>query len=287
MKNPFLVIGLSPEVLKGLNDKEIQELVGTVYRALQKMYHPDGLRPNAKKNRELTEAREKLDYEKNRDEYLSFKEAFLKPGFHKRRIEELEKELKFAQEKLEQCSARVSEHVTRELYEIAGKGNLPLDVISMREVALDIGDVVRSLNSGSVNTFRRAPKNQLLVDAQGNLSRSFGQEIVSVPATKLIGCIGENEQALFRDILRDIAKERSDRLGIGGDVYEPAYRQAKARIQRQYSIEDFIRFSFLMTPFLTRRAYIFSITILEEEAPIINFEGQTLSELSKIATAAQ
>lgn len=283
MKNPFQVIGVSPEALKGLNDKEIQEVIGSTYRALQKIYHPEGSRPNEKKNRELTEAREALDMEKNREQYLNFKDAFLRPGLNKRRIEELEGELALCNKQIERYSARVGEYVTRIICESMGKDKLPMDVTALRSISLTIGDVVKSMNLRAVNTFRRQGKCSIEIDGNGNIGRGDGKNITPVPSTKLFGCIQEKEQELFREIYKGLMKKRIEKIGIG--AFDATMFQERVPIRKTCSLEEFMKFSYLVSPFITRRAYLFSITVSEDKDPTVNFEGQLLSEPGSFLTA--
>lgn len=283
MKNPFQVIGVSPETLKGLNDKEIQEVIGSTYRALQKIYHPEGSRPNEKKNRELTAAREALDMEKNREQYLRLKETFLRPGLNKRRIEELESELADCAKQIERYSTRVGEYVTRIICESMGKEKLPMDVTALCSTTLIIGDVVKSMNLRASNTFMRQGKCSIEIDGNGNISRGDGKIVTKIPSTKLFGCIQEKEQDLFREIYKSLMRERISKVGIGAS--ETAIFQSKIPIRKGCSIEEFMKFSCLVSPFITRRAYLFSITVCEDKDPIVNFEGQLLSELKSFLAA--
>ena len=41
MKNPFAILGISPEMCSRLGDEDLFVLVRSAYRALQTIYHPD------------------------------------------------------------------------------------------------------------------------------------------------------------------------------------------------------------------------------------------------------
>ena len=59
-KNPFDVFGLSPEAVSRLGEKDLFALLRSMYRSLQKVYHPDcatgrGATNEVKSNQSATE----------------------------------------------------------------------------------------------------------------------------------------------------------------------------------------------------------------------------------------
>ena len=86
MKNPFELLGLSPEIVRFLDGKELFSLVRASYRALLMIYHPDRAplqddllqRQKTKKVAELNLAYEKLNLDRNPESLQHFKELYVR-----------------------------------------------------------------------------------------------------------------------------------------------------------------------------------------------------------------
>ncbi len=76
MKNPFALLGISPEMCSRLGDEDLFVLVRSAYRALQTIYHPD--RGGAhKKAIEVNLAFEMLDYRRDQERFAAYKERYV------------------------------------------------------------------------------------------------------------------------------------------------------------------------------------------------------------------
>lgn len=74
--NPFEVLGLSPQIVKELDEEALYKLIKSVYRTLQLIYHPDkGGR--AEKALELNLAFEALNLEKNPETFKKYRKAYI------------------------------------------------------------------------------------------------------------------------------------------------------------------------------------------------------------------
>jgi hypothetical protein len=86
MKNPFELLGLSPEIVRTLEGKELFALIRSSYRALIMIYHPDraplGDEPlKAARNRRVAElnlAFEKLNHDRDPESVRRFKELYVR-----------------------------------------------------------------------------------------------------------------------------------------------------------------------------------------------------------------
>lgn len=74
--NPFEVLGLSPQIVKELDEENLFKLVKTVYRTLQMIYHPDrgGC---TEKALEINLAFEALNLEKNPESFKKFRKLYI------------------------------------------------------------------------------------------------------------------------------------------------------------------------------------------------------------------
>ena len=100
-KNPFEILGITPELVKKLDNEQLFKLVQSNYRFLQKIYHPDiyGNRPGAKRAQamatKLNKAFEKLDARKDDESFLNHREQYelrLKRGLRKQ-IDDKDREM--------------------------------------------------------------------------------------------------------------------------------------------------------------------------------------------------
>ncbi len=74
--NPFEILGLSPQIVKELDEENLYKLVKSVYRTLQMIYHPDkgGC---AEKALEINLAFEALNLEKNPEGFRKFRKLYI------------------------------------------------------------------------------------------------------------------------------------------------------------------------------------------------------------------
>lgn len=98
IKNPFEIFGLSPQIVKELDEENLFKLVKAIYRVFQHVYHPDkGGDP--KKALEINLAFESINLEKNPENFKSYRKTYIKRLSRKTLQSELE-ELKTQNRKL-------------------------------------------------------------------------------------------------------------------------------------------------------------------------------------------
>ncbi|MDQ7838527.1 MAG: hypothetical protein RDU59_08545 [Thermodesulfobacteriota bacterium] len=86
MKNPFAILGITPQIVARMDDEALYNLVRACYRALQQAHHPDKLRRQTESARrksteraaEINLAYEKLNWAKDPNLFLLHKERYLK-----------------------------------------------------------------------------------------------------------------------------------------------------------------------------------------------------------------
>jgi len=76
-KNPFEIFGLSPQIVKKLDEEILFKLIKAIYRVFQFAYHPDR-GGDSKKALEINLAFEKINLEKNPESFKSYRNKYIK-----------------------------------------------------------------------------------------------------------------------------------------------------------------------------------------------------------------
>jgi hypothetical protein len=279
-RNPFQILGLSPDALKGRKDDEIQELVNAMYRTLQKFYHPEGTRPNEEKYRELVDVRDVLDIVKNREGFLVAKKSFLNAVPYRKKVEEMESRIAEAENLLARSSGRVVEHVMRSIFAHVKSEENPRDITSLRCVTIELADVVAHMNRGFDRSFEsKKTMNILELDSEGRVTRIMNGEKVKQPETILIGCVSHEDQPLFKAVYYDLMKQSRVNLAIESGSISPKRGGEKIPVRRSCPLDEAMKFMPLLRPFLSKYSYLFSASISAERGIVINFEGQPVNKL--------
>jgi len=74
-KNPFKILGLDPDIIRGLNDQEIDLLIKANYKTLMQIYHPD---KNLKKAKTLTSKTAALNWARDELANKQIRESYQK-----------------------------------------------------------------------------------------------------------------------------------------------------------------------------------------------------------------
>ncbi len=77
-RNPFEILGLSPRIVKELDEESLFRLVKACYRALQQVHHPDLSSGSGEKALELNLAFEALNLPKNPESFRKYRQAYIK-----------------------------------------------------------------------------------------------------------------------------------------------------------------------------------------------------------------
>jgi len=97
-KNPFEIFGLSPKIVKELDEEVLFKLIKSIYRVFQLTYHPDK-GGDSKKALEINLAFESLNLEKNPESFRNYRKKYIERLSRKTLQKEIE-ELKAQNRKL-------------------------------------------------------------------------------------------------------------------------------------------------------------------------------------------
>ncbi|MBW1710772.1 MAG: J domain-containing protein [Deltaproteobacteria bacterium] len=131
-KNPFEIFGLTPEMVYRMEERDIFSLVKTIYRQLQKVYHPDlnALRDkkarvrDASRATEVNLAFEKLNLDKDSDSFRHYHKLYAarrNKGLRKK-INTLRKDLSEVEKRQEDLANNFMEYLLKVLDRKDGNG---------------------------------------------------------------------------------------------------------------------------------------------------------------------
>ncbi|QJA05433.1 J domain-containing protein [Thermosulfurimonas marina] len=165
-KNPFEVLGLSPRIVKELDEESLFRLVKACYRTLQQVYHPDLSSGSGEKALEINLAFEALNLRKNPESFRHWRRAYLRRLSRKtlqRRLEELHLQLGRNERERE----NLAETFWQSLLSRARQGHL-LSPPPQR-LRLKIYDIGLQYRLPYPVFGRRAPFKEFLFDEKGRL----------------------------------------------------------------------------------------------------------------------
>jgi hypothetical protein len=188
MKNPFAILGISPEMCSRLGDEDLFVLVRSAYRALQTIYHPDR-GGSHKKAIEVNLSFEMLDYRKDQERFAAYKERYVRRLYRttRGRAQELAAQLEQQQKARHQTALHYYEYIlnglgcTEHRHSIAALASM---TIGLYDLALQ-KNLPRALPGAGTNY------KKIRIDKQG---RSFVKEVGSVrfyerKSTRMLGTI--------------------------------------------------------------------------------------------------
>ena len=270
-KNPFEIFGLTPELTAELGDKDLFSLVKTVYRSLQKVYHPDPNRAKGKaaaagyeaKALELNLAFEKLNLDKNSESFKAFKKAYVgrrSKGMRKK-VAELESEIKGLHNRHESLADSYMAYLLRSLPWQMEPGEEPgRGPVAPAGLKLGLNDVAINHNIRSMSWNLGSNYKELVFDPLGSLlykpvgrSKPYPVNFICI-----LGSIDSRELDLVPLLDRVEPREGffkspalDSRYGIDG---------APLQVLNTISLEKFKKHCLpLLSPNLTERAFLFSI----------------------------
>lgn len=194
-KNPFEVLGITPEMARSLNEEDLFKLVKSNYRLLQRVYHPDVQRPHLRPSRRLKEraiqinlSYEKLDMERNPESFSEQRRLYigrLKGGMRKM-VRDLEEQVRHQGRHSEAVRTSFMEYILANL-------DHKLTVLKLRSCRLGLNDVALGYNyrSSSWNIGRNYKEMEF--DDEGNLFlRPPGRGQFAFTSTiRLVGTVEE------------------------------------------------------------------------------------------------
>lgn len=273
--NPFIVLGLNPQVLRSLNDEQIAGLVKSQYRALQMIYHPDSPAGSEKKSRELNESYSLLE---NPETYQLFKDKFLKPtqkGIKERNLEAA----------VEKANI-ISDKAISTLLDYVSRANDKNSVYNIAPCTLTMLDSVSQSNISALTKIihKDCYKNlfyELRLKRNGQIERKKGKTIVELPEKRLIGAISPEtirEYGSIPNVLRvaqDIVTPDDVRVrNFFKQNRLPNRREEIRYASPRISMQEFKRLAPLLTPIVEEGSCLISLNTKEE--PAFEIDGQVI-----------
>lgn len=262
MKNPFAVLGITPQIAARLDNEALYNLVKASYRALQQAHHPDKLRKQTetaqRKSTELaTEinlAYEKLNWIKDPRSFLLHKERYSKT------LQRREKTLRKLQAELEAVMNKQKE-LANSFWQYLGNDVYPVPYLKMPAgVTLGIIDVAMRQNVRYQGWTPGLGYKEIKFDENGQMHYRLSRQkkFSAVNFIKLIGTVAKDKIDI------DALLEKKP---LKGTLYIPNQSPVKRTTSRKYLeiLNTITIFEFkwhclpFLRPNLVEGHYLFSI----------------------------
>lgn len=205
--NPFEIFGLTPQLIKEMDDETLFKVIKTIYRTLQMLYHPDrGGDP--RKSLELNLAFEAINYEKNPQGFQHYKKAYLQRLSRKTLRKELE-DLKEGYRKLTYLYELLKERFW--LYLESDHHYLKSLYREGFVLKVKLLDVISQINFGSMVSFKKQKKffTELVLGPEIILKKAGGREKYQIlKQYKFLGAIKREHFAPWAIMERDLREEK-------------------------------------------------------------------------------
>jgi hypothetical protein len=281
-RNPFEVLGLTPELVGELSEKELRVVLKAMYRTLQKTFHPDvsgpprgkdGARSGGDRTVELNIAYETLDFDRDPAAFRSLRKSYLarQPSAAWRNSLLLRDRLEAQLESEDRLAANFFSYVAAsaapELEPPAPPRSAPLPA---KGISLGLLDVAISNNLTQASWLVGSNYKQMVIDPEGRLSvKAVGRGRFSrANFIRLLGCVPVKALELLPLLERTISDS----------FREPPPRSGtppKNKVLNLISLDGFKRHVLpLLSPLLLERAYLFSLNKAEfTKSGLVSVEG--------------
>jgi hypothetical protein len=276
MRNPFKTLGLNPEVLRGLSDDQIKQLVKTMFRQLQLIFHPDMEKGNDKRSTELNEVYSQIGPDSDPKDFLFYKQEFFKRTPAHEKITNLEDEIMSLQGMINSMDL-VSYERFWEFFSIAtGLENQGPNVFNLRDVTLRMVDYIRGQNQFVGESMcKKDTFFEMIFDDKGVITRREGKNKFQLPNKRVIGTISESESRLNGSIGQIIKKMTGQNFATlyESDLHDPnkqmpqngAFKRIVSRgVAETEEMVNYINFnSFfgicrMISPIIQKGSYLFA-----------------------------
>ncbi|RKX59279.1 MAG: hypothetical protein DRP29_04935 [Thermodesulfobacteriota bacterium] len=186
-KNPFEVFGLSPKIVKELDEEALYKLVKSVYRVLQLIYHPDrGGDPE--KSLELNKAFELLNLEKNPESFKEYRKKYIARLSRKTLQSEIE-ELRTQNRRLKFYNELLKEKFWQ--YLETGFETIENFFSNNKIIKLKIFDIVSHINFSDIRSIKKQIyfKELILTKEFILKKRSYEKYFIKIQNYKFLGTI--------------------------------------------------------------------------------------------------
>lgn len=205
--NPFDVFGLTPQIVKELDDETLFKLIKKIYRTLQMHYHPDR-GGDLRKALELNLAFEALNFEKKPQTFHHYKKLYLQRLSRKTLKKELE-ELKESYRKLIYLH-----ELLRERFWVFLENNYNQLKSLFREgfvLRIKLLDVILQINFGSTLSFKNRKRyfKELIMGPEVSLKKYDGSKNYQVLKNyKFLGAVKREHLSPWVLMERDLRDEK-------------------------------------------------------------------------------
>ncbi|OAG27500.1 J domain-containing protein [Thermodesulfatator autotrophicus] len=269
-RNPFEVLGISPEMVRDLDEEALFGLVKACYRALQRAYHPD-LQANGKEKAvELNLAFEALDLERNPESFKTHRRAYLRRlsrRTQKKTIDDLTKKLATLLRQKELLAENFWQHLLI-ASESSGATLFPDSPRGIKVTLLDLG---LKFNTSFTGFARHVAFKEMLFDEEGRLYYRFPKRRYFQPVNFiiLVGSVARRKL----EIWPLLEKEPTPEAAEGGLPDLKAFK-----ILNAISVEVFKKTCLpLLKTALYENAYLFSLhRRYSTLKPLVFVEGMIL-----------
>ena len=283
-KNPFEILGLTPEMTDSLGDAELYTLVKSLYRALQKVYHPDkGCSKSSKKATEdaaraveLNLAFEQVNLEKDGDSFRRFRRLYSarRSKALRKKIAGLEKDIRELRENRTTLADGFMEYLLAGLpWQSEFKEEQGRSALAQANLKLGLNDVAINQNVRALSWSLGSNYKEIAFDALGGMFyRPVGRsKAFPVNYIQLIGSI---------DVAKLELLPLLDRVQTNGLFKYPALDSrygidgAPLEVMNSITLQKFKTHCLpLLRPDFKERAYLFSI-----HRPVFESEGRVTVE---------
>lgn len=278
-KNPFLVLGINEDLVRKLSDEQLDSIITSQYRTLQKLFHPDvakSKKATDKKSKEINDAYAKLNRKKNPELYRAYKDRFINLGGINSRLRNLESQLEESRIMLRDSVSQFLEYLKG--YSERNREN-KLTVFNLAPAELQLHDygLYLTLSRHDVRAFPTKKDKakffyKMQIDANGRIAEKKQGNKKTYHNKNLIGCIDEetaHKNGNILQILRlaqNINYERDNELRLGRGPAGTITPQPISEYQERIPIESFSRILPLLTPEVRLKSYLFSLNTESDNA---------------------
>ena len=278
-KNPFNILGLHPDLIQELSDEQIEKILDSQYRALQRLFHPDMNKGYENRSKELNEARELLDRRKNPELFILFREQFTRKRGVKKQVSNLEAEIKRHSREYEKLYSNMVNYLT------CLNRSKEFNVFNLRNTRITLSDTASIVNE-SKNLSRDESKKLIYnieVDNKGLLMMIKRGKITQYPFKAIIGGIDSDLVRQEYGNLHGLIKATQPNLWLPSQEdmrlieIPKRMRNSKEIIKYENHIHprNFMQVIRNLSHVIDKHSYIFSLNT--EEEPYFSLEGQVIN----------
>ncbi|MDR1658333.1 MAG: J domain-containing protein [Deltaproteobacteria bacterium] len=273
-KNPFEILGLTPELVNELTEKQLKVVIKAMYRTLQKTFHPDMLNtgellnadsPIDQKAVELNLAYESLNFDRDptacrqlRKSYVSKRSTVVVQDLAK-----IKNQLASQKAKEDRLAANFFRYLTAS---VPSNGVPPKTILSAplpaKNILLGLMDV--AINNNLFQSSWTQVKNykQIQFDSEGKMSvlHVGRQNFAATDFIRPLGCVPVSDV----DLIPLLIPARAGQEFSNNAPFPKTKWSVKTSVLNLISLDNFKRFILpLLTPKLFERAYLFSLNQAE------------------------